>query len=101
MDRPTTAYIDHGWKPQWNSAVASAVPAFESASPGGGFTKWVSGSVTPQKMRPMPMPALNIIATQLTVLNSGFSPSRPSGILPYLLNASHAANNTKHVADAM
>jgi hypothetical protein len=30
----------------------------------------------------MPIPALNIIATQDTVRNSGFSPSRPSGILP-------------------
>ena len=28
------------------------------------------------------MPALNIIATQETVLNSGSSSSRPSGMLP-------------------
>ena len=47
------------------------------------------------------MPALNIIAIQLTVLYSGFSPSRPSGILPYLLTARKMANSTKKVADRM
>ena len=47
------------------------------------------------------MPALNIIATQLTVLNSGFSSSRPSGIRPWRLNASQSANRTKQVAEMM
>ena len=42
-----------------------------------------SGSLTPKNISPMPMPALNIIATQDTVLNSGSSSSRPSGIRPY------------------
>jgi hypothetical protein len=46
----------------------------------------------------MPIPALNIIATHETVRNSGCSPSRPSGILPYRLNASHSANTTKPLA---
>src|SRR6478735_2750669 len=43
----------------------------------------------------MPMPAENIIATQETVLNSGSSSSRPSGMLPYLLIASHSTKTTK------
>jgi hypothetical protein len=46
----------------------------------------------------MPIPALNIIATHETVRNSGFSPSRPSGIFPYRLTASHSANTTKPLA---
>src|SRR4051794_4157218 len=43
----------------------------------------------------MPIPALNIIATQETVRNSGASPSRPSGIRPYRLAASHSTYSTK------
>src|SRR5215204_1421774 len=101
MESPTTAYIAHGCKPQWKSAVANAMPAEESATPGGGFTKCVNGSVTPQKIKPIPMPALNIIATQQMVLNSGFSPSAPNLIRPNLLNASHSANKTKPVAEKM
>ena len=41
------------------------------------------------------MPALNIIATQETVLNSGSSSSRPSGMLPNRLSASQSTNTTK------
>ena len=44
------------------------------------------------------MPALNIIAIHETVRNSGASSSRPSGILPRLLNASHSANTTNPLA---
>jgi hypothetical protein len=44
------------------------------------------------------MPALNIMAIQDTVRNSGRSPSAPSGILPYLLNATHRAKITKPLA---
>ncbi len=40
------------------------------------------------------MPALNIIATHEIVRNSGCSPSRPSGMLPYRLTASHSTNVT-------
>ncbi len=40
------------------------------------------------------MPALNIIAIQLTVVNSGFSPSFPSGTRPYLLAAIHSVKTT-------
>ncbi|MCY1383205.1 hypothetical protein D9M69_713080 [compost metagenome] len=43
------------------------------------------------------MPALNIMATQETVRNSGASPSRPSGILPYRLAASQSTKMTKKV----
>jgi hypothetical protein len=46
----------------------------------------------------MPIPALNIIAIQETVRNSGASPSRPSGIRPYRLTASHSANTTNPLA---
>jgi hypothetical protein len=35
------------------------------------------------------MPALNIMAIHETVRNSGASSSRPSGMRPYLLAASH------------
>ena len=41
------------------------------------------------------MPAENIIAIQDTVLNSGSSSSRPSGMRPYLLAASQMTNRTK------
>ncbi len=40
------------------------------------------------------MPALNIIATQDTPLNSGSSSSRPSGMDPYRPIASHRVNTT-------
>ena len=40
------------------------------------------GSLTPKNIRPMPIPALNIIAIQDTVRNSGSSSSLPSLILP-------------------
>ena len=45
------------------------------------------------------MPALNIIAIHETVRNSGSSSSRPSGMRPYRLNASHSEKNTNPVAD--
>lgn len=76
----------HGWSVQWNSVVAMAVairsPESSGAVPGGGVSKCASGSLTPQNIRPMPMPALNIMATQDTVRNSGSSPSAPSVIRP-------------------
>ena len=43
----------------------------------------------------MPIPALNIIATQDTVRNSGSSSSRPSGMLPNRPSAIHSTNRTK------
>src|SRR3954471_24761593 len=42
----------------------------------------------------MPMPALNIIATQEMVRNSGASSSRPSGIRPYRPAASQSTKTT-------
>lgn len=77
-------------------SAASGLPG--SAVPGGGLTKCDSGSATPQNINPIPIPALNIIAIQETVRNSGFSPSAPSGILPYLLAASQITYTTKTVA---
>ena len=44
------------------------------------------------------MPALNIMAIQDTVRNSGRSLSRPRGMRPYLLTASQMANRTKVLA---
>ncbi len=41
------------------------------------------------------MPAENIMATHEVVENSGSSPSRPRGMLPYLPRASHRAKTTK------
>jgi hypothetical protein len=63
--------------------------------PGGGVAKWVSGSETPKNIRPMPMPALNIIATHEMVRNSGSSSSQPSGMLPNLPSASQSTKTTK------
>src|ERR1700712_4450026 len=42
----------------------------------------------------MPMPALNIIAIQDTVRNSGSSSSRPSGMAPNLLTANQSTKIT-------
>ncbi len=76
----------HGCRVQWNSVVAIAVWTASGLPggpvPGGGVAKWVSGSATPKNIRPMPMPALNIIATHEMPLNSGSSSSRPNGMLP-------------------
>ena len=44
------------------------------------------------------MPALNIIATQETVRNSGSSSSRPSGMSPNRLAASQMTNTTNALA---
>lgn len=43
----------------------------------------------------MPIPALNIMAIQDTVRNSGSSSSRPSGMLPNRPSAIHSTNSTK------
>src|SRR5687768_9059220 len=89
----------HGCSVQWNSVVAIAVctasglPA--SPVPGGGVARWATGSATPKNIRPIPMPAENIIAIHDTVRNSGSSSSRPSGMLPYLLAASQMTKTTK------
>ena len=50
------------------------------------------GSATAKNISPMPMPALNIIATHDIVRNSGRSSSRPSRTRPKRLNASTPAN---------
>ena len=86
MARPITAYIDQGWNPQWKNAYCMALSA-ASAEPGspwpsGGALRWVSGSATPQNIRPMPMPVANIIDTQEKVENSGSESSGPSLMLP-------------------
>src|ERR671920_636686 len=98
MASPTTAYIAQGCSVQWNSVVAIAVwmASDDSASlvSGGGATKCDSGSATPKNIRPIPMPALNIIAIHEMVRNSGRSSSRPSGIRPYLPAASQITNTT-------
>ena len=52
-------------------------------------------------MSPMPIPALNIIATHETVLNSGCSSCPPSLIFPYLLKARYSENAKKPKVDSM
>ena len=81
--------------------VAIATCTSRAEYPGGALTKWNSGSYAPKNIKPMPMPALNIIAIQLTVRYSGLSPSLPSGMRPYLLRASQIAKMTKPVAVRM
>jgi hypothetical protein len=66
--------------------------------PGGGLARWETGSYTPKNIRPMPMPALNIIAIHDDVRNSGSSLSCPSGIRPYRLMARHTAKSTNPLA---
>ena len=62
------------------SFAASGVPA--SFSSIGGALRWVSGSATPQKIRPIPMPVANIIDTHENVENSGSESSGPSLMFP-------------------
>ena len=61
-------------------AAAASVPGL--ARPSGGAARCEIGSATPKNIRPMPMPALNIIAIHETVLNSGRSSSLPRRIRP-------------------
>lgn len=70
------------WKKVYSIASAAAAPEPGSARPSGGVLRWVSGSATPQNIRPMPMPVANIIETQEKVLNSGVASSSPSRMLP-------------------
>src|SRR5918998_4494178 len=72
-----------------------------SANPNGGAPMWERGSATPKNMRPMPMPALNIIATHETVLNSGCSSWAPSLILPNRLKARYSAKVRKPKVESM
>src|SRR5687767_7615769 len=53
-----------------------------SAIPIGGVLRCVSGSATPQNIRPMPMPVANIMETQENVENSGSESSGPSLMFP-------------------
>ena len=53
-----------------------------SPCPSGGLVRWVNGSATPQKIRPIPMPVANIIDTHENVENSGVESSGPSLMLP-------------------
>jgi hypothetical protein len=83
---PTTAYSAHGCSAQWRYEYCMATRA-ASIDPGcaasfGGVARCERGSATPKNISPMPIPALNIIATHEAVLNSGRSSSRPSRILP-------------------
>ncbi len=74
-------------------AAASGLPS--SAIPIGAVIRWDSGSATPQKMRPMPIPVANIIEIQDRVLNSGRSSSRPKRIRPYRETARSSITTTK------
>ncbi len=75
------------WKKVYciDSAAAWAEP--DSAWPSGGVLRWVSGSATPQNIRPMPMPVANIIETHEKVVSSASESSGPSLMLPYLVAA--------------
>jgi hypothetical protein len=81
-----TAYIDQGWRPQWKKVYSIATRAVSrdpgSPRPSGGLVRCVSGSATPQKIRPIPMPVANIIDTHENVENSGAESSGPSLMLP-------------------
>src|ERR687893_186122 len=95
----------HGWNAQWKKeySIATWAPALvlASANPNGGAPMWERGSATPKNMRPMPMPALNIIATHETVLNSGCSSWAPSRILPNRLKARYSAKDRKPKVESM
>ena len=74
----------HGWSAQWkyDSAMACCAAASVPARtvPGGGEDRCEIGSATAKNIRPMPIPALNIIATHEIVRNSGRSSSLPRRI---------------------
>ncbi len=59
-------------------SIATRAVSREPASPcpSGGLVRWVKGSATPQKIRPMPMPVANIIDTHENVENSGVASRR-------------------------
>ena len=65
------------WKKEYSIASCAASGDPGSASPIGGALKCVSGSATPQNIRPMPMPVANIIDTHENVENSGSESSGP------------------------
>jgi hypothetical protein len=71
-------------------ASTSGVPVV----PGLGLEKCDSGSATPQKTRPMPMPAANSIENQGRSPNSGTSSSAPSRMSPHRPSPTHSANAT-------
>jgi len=52
--------------PQWKKVlrIAARAASTVAASPTGGVVKCMTGSATPKKTRPMPMPALNSMANQ-------------------------------------
>lgn len=66
--------------------IASLYAEFVSGSASGGSIKWESGSAAPQKTRPIPIPALNNMANQEGLENSGFSSGFPNFIAPTGLN---------------
>ena len=63
--------------------------------PGGGAAKWLSGSATPQKTRPMPIPAAKSIANQAIREYWGFSSSLPRTTRPIGETAIHTEKATK------
>jgi hypothetical protein len=65
--------------------AAASVPA--RSVPAAGAVMWEMGSATAKNISPMPIPALNIIAIQDAVRNSGLSSSLPSLIRPKRLKA--------------
>ena len=75
----------HACSPQWRKVwVMACCPICTSVpvTPGRGLAKWLSGSATPQKTRPMPMPAAKSRANQDMVENSGLSSSLPRRMSP-------------------
>src|SRR5918999_5579771 len=95
----------HGWNAQWKyeysipTCAASLVPG--SAVPAGGELMWERCSATPKNISPIPIPALNIMATHDTVRNSGCSSCPPSRILPYRLKARYIEKARKPNDDSM
>ena len=67
-------------------AFCAASPGSAGSVPGGGEARWLSGSATPQKTSPMPMPALKSIANQERSPNSGSSSSAPRRTCPKRLS---------------
>ena len=74
------------------SIASRAAADAPSGVPGGGEAKWLSGSATPQKTSPMPMPAAKSIANHDLRPNSGSSSSLPSTTLPMGEKATHREN---------
>jgi hypothetical protein len=87
-DKDISAYIPHGWNPQWKKVVERAeVTVSPLWKIGGRYLLWYKGSPTDQNINPMPIPAEINMEYHAKFENSGLISLPPSLIFPNLENA--------------